>query len=152
MIYRMKKNATGLASICILSTMVLVVVSTTVSMYAGVEDEMKYRYPNDITIEKIYRFSEVDNIEGMDESNEDFREIILNTVAKTGIQVKHFRAYEECTITTTYEMVNIIISDIMEMMILMSFMSYQLRIMKILPEKRLNLIVTKYTYTAPIRK
>lgn len=38
------------------------------------------------------------------------------------------------------------------MMILMSFMSYQLRIMKILPEKRLNLIVTKYTYTAPIRK
>lgn len=103
MIYRMKKNATGLASICILSTMVLVVVSTTVSMYAGVEDEMKYRYPNDMTIEKIYRFSEVDNIEGMDESNEDFREIILNTVAKTGIQVKHFRAYEECTITTTYE-------------------------------------------------
>lgn len=152
MIYRMKKNATGLASICILSTMVLVVVSTTVSMYAGVEDEMKYRYPNDITIEKIYRFSELDNIEGMDESNEDFREIILNTVAKTGIQVKHFRAYEECTITTTYEMVNIIISDIMEMMILTSSMSYQLRIMKILPEKRLNLIVTKYTYTAPIRK
>ena len=101
MIYRMKKNATGLASICILSTMVLVVVSTTVSMYIGVDDEMKYRYPNDITI--AYRFSEVNNIEDMNTSNEDFRETILNTVAKTGIQVKRFRAYEECTITATYE-------------------------------------------------
>ena len=39
MIYRMKQNAAGLASICILSTMVLVMVSMTVSMYAGVDDE-----------------------------------------------------------------------------------------------------------------
>lgn len=41
MIYRMKQNAGGLASICVLSTMVLVVVSTTVSMYAGMEGELK---------------------------------------------------------------------------------------------------------------
>ncbi len=40
MIYRMKQNAGGLASICVLSTMVLVVVSTTVSMYAGMEGEL----------------------------------------------------------------------------------------------------------------
>lgn len=37
LIYRMKQNAVGLASICVLSTMVLVTVSTTLSLYAGVE-------------------------------------------------------------------------------------------------------------------
>lgn len=103
MIYRMKKNATGLASICILSTMVLVVVSTTVSMYIGVDDEMIYRYPNDITIERNYEFSEVNHVENINKSNEEFREMVLNAVAKTGIQVKHLSAYEECMISTTYE-------------------------------------------------
>ena len=39
MLYRMKQNAAGLASICILSTMVLVVISMTVSMFAGIGDE-----------------------------------------------------------------------------------------------------------------
>lgn len=42
MIYRMKQNAVGLANICILSTMVLVVISMTVCMYAGLEDELKH--------------------------------------------------------------------------------------------------------------
>ena len=36
MIYRMKQNAVGLANICILSTMVLVMISTTVCLYAGI--------------------------------------------------------------------------------------------------------------------
>ena len=39
MLYRMKQNAAGLASICVLSTMVLVMISMTVSMFAGVDDE-----------------------------------------------------------------------------------------------------------------
>ncbi len=43
MIYRMKQNAAGLANICILSTMVLVMVSTTVSMYIGEEDILNTR-------------------------------------------------------------------------------------------------------------
>ena len=51
MFYRMKQNAVGLASICILSTMVLVMVSTTVSLYVGVQDILELRYPSDISIE-----------------------------------------------------------------------------------------------------
>lgn len=51
MIYRMKQNAVGLANICILSTGVLLLVSTTVSLYAGTEDAVKQRYPNDLSIE-----------------------------------------------------------------------------------------------------
>lgn len=54
MIYRMKQNAVGLANICILSTMVLVAVSTTVSLYVGIEDIMKERYPNEINISAYY--------------------------------------------------------------------------------------------------
>ena len=44
MIYRMKQNAVGLANICILSTMVLVMLSTTLSLYIGMEDVLRTRY------------------------------------------------------------------------------------------------------------
>lgn len=54
MLYRMKQNAAGLASICILSTMVLVVISTTVSMYVGIQDELAARYPNDVCVTVDY--------------------------------------------------------------------------------------------------
>ncbi len=50
MIYRMKQNAVGLANICILSTMVLVMVSSTSSMMLGMEDIVNTRYPYDIML------------------------------------------------------------------------------------------------------
>ncbi|MGH1832672.1 ABC transporter permease [Enterococcus gilvus] len=50
MMYRMKQNAAGLASICILSTMVLVTVATTTSLYIGKQDVENGRYPRDISI------------------------------------------------------------------------------------------------------
>lgn len=45
MVYRMKRNGAGLASICILATMVLVMLSTTVSLYFGMDDVLSNRYP-----------------------------------------------------------------------------------------------------------
>ena len=48
MLHRMKRNATGLASICILSTMVLVTVSTTVCLYMGVDDILDQMYCRDV--------------------------------------------------------------------------------------------------------
>lgn len=50
MIHRMKQNAVGLANICILSTMVLVMLSTTVSLYIGMEDALRSRYPRNIAV------------------------------------------------------------------------------------------------------
>ena len=50
MAYRMKRNGAGLASICVLATMVLVMISTTVSLYFGVEDSLNTRYPNDLNV------------------------------------------------------------------------------------------------------
>ena len=48
MLYRMKQNAIGLASICILSTGVLLMISMTVSIYFGMNDIMLNRYPYDV--------------------------------------------------------------------------------------------------------
>lgn len=50
MIYRMKQNAVGLANICILSTMVLVMLSSTVSLYIGMEDSIRTKFPRNINI------------------------------------------------------------------------------------------------------
>lgn len=50
MIYRMKQNAVGLANICILSTMVLVMISSTSSLVFGMNDLLEARYPYDIAV------------------------------------------------------------------------------------------------------
>ena len=51
MAYRMKRNGAGLASICILSTMVLVMVSSTASLFIGTEDSLRTRYPRNLVID-----------------------------------------------------------------------------------------------------
>ena len=66
MMYRMKQNAKGLANICILSTAVIVMLSTTVSLYVGMEESLHTRYPQDIFLrgnnvddEKINRINQI---------------------------------------------------------------------------------------------
>ena len=51
MTYRMKRNGAGLASICILLTMVLVMLSSTVALFVGTEDTLHIRYPKDVNLE-----------------------------------------------------------------------------------------------------
>lgn len=48
MLHRMKRNAAGLATICILSTMVLITVSTTVCLYVGVDEMLDRMYCRDV--------------------------------------------------------------------------------------------------------
>lgn len=50
MSYRMKRNGAGFASICILCTMVLVMISSTVCLYLGKEDSLRERYPRNINV------------------------------------------------------------------------------------------------------
>lgn len=54
MVYRMKRNGAGLASICILATMVLVMISSTTCLYFGTEGALRDRYPRDISISASY--------------------------------------------------------------------------------------------------
>lgn len=51
MVYRMKRNGAGLASICILSTIVLVMISATGCLYVGKEASLRQRYPRQINVE-----------------------------------------------------------------------------------------------------
>lgn len=54
MVYRMKRNGAGLASICILATMVLVMISSTASLYIGGEDAVRSRYPREMSVTLEY--------------------------------------------------------------------------------------------------
>lgn len=51
MAYRMTRNGAGLASICILLTMVLVMLSSTSCLFFGVEESLHIRYPREITVD-----------------------------------------------------------------------------------------------------
>ncbi len=64
LVYRMKRNGAGLASICILGTMVLVMLSSTACLYFGAEDSLRTRYPRNISV----NFSWAD-AEGMNNEN-----------------------------------------------------------------------------------
>lgn len=87
MIYRMKQNAVGLANICILSTMVLVAVSTTASLYVGVEDIMKERYPNEINIRAYYDTGAP--------SEDSIAPIVEKSVKESGRKIRHEEDYLE---------------------------------------------------------
>jgi len=55
MLYRMKQNAVGLANICILCTMVMVMLSGTLSLYLGTAEIVEAQYPGDVNIRVRYR-------------------------------------------------------------------------------------------------
>ena len=50
MAYRMKRNGAGLASICILATMVLVMLSSSACLYFGAEDSLNVTYPHEFSL------------------------------------------------------------------------------------------------------
>ncbi len=80
MIYRMKQNAVGLASICILSTMVLVTLSTTISLYVGMENLLANRFPKNISV-SVENFSE--------EKSHVFKEIVADEVDRLQINIEN---------------------------------------------------------------
>ncbi len=74
MAFRMKRNGAGLASICILMTMVLVMISSTASLYFGEEDSLKRRYPGGVNISVTSGIS--DNLS--DENISSVKDVILS--------------------------------------------------------------------------
>ncbi len=95
MLYRMKQNAAGLASICILFTCLLVTVSTTFSLYTGMEGIIRDRYPRNVEIdaweisragEKLLRQTVAETCEqkGVSPENIRDREYLSWTVSRNG--------------------------------------------------------------------
>lgn len=67
MLYRMKQNAVGLANIAILSTMVLVILSATICLYAGAEDSIQKDHPYDMSADLIGDWNQLDEDAMMNE-------------------------------------------------------------------------------------
>ncbi len=97
MLYRMKRNALGLASICILSTMVLVTVSTTFCLYAGLDGVMGRMYPCDV-ICRVNR-EDMEQPERCEASWARIREI----VAEYGLKIENEQIYDMVSFTTKLE-------------------------------------------------
>ncbi len=96
MIYRMKQNAVGLANICILSTMVLVMLSGTVSLYLGMEDALNYRFPNDITLQFA-----TDSLKGLD--IEKVNQLVDRNIKESGVSLEQNRSYMYLDFAVGYE-------------------------------------------------
>ena len=78
MVYRMKRNGAGLASICILCTMVLVMISSTSCLYIGIEDSIRNRYPRNINLDGM-----VDTVDTLtDERLDQVRALAEETVER----------------------------------------------------------------------
>lgn len=84
MMYRMKQNAVGLANICILSTAVLVVISTTFSLNIGLDDVVRTRFPRNIQME-VSELS-VDEIPEIEKN-------ITDVIASKGIKPQNVCSY-----------------------------------------------------------
>ena len=78
MAYRMKRNGAGLASICILITMVLVMLASTTCLYIGSEDSIRARYPRDVAM-SIRTYS-LDTLQG-EQWNQMRESLLLGTEA-----------------------------------------------------------------------
>ena len=77
LIFRMRKNAMGLASICILSTMVLVTLGTTGSLQFGAQEVINKTSPTDFTFRNMYR-----NPEETVEYSKEVKQLAAGTASK----------------------------------------------------------------------
>lgn len=94
MIYRMKQNASGLATICILSTMVLVMASSTVSLAIGTEDTIAKVYSHEI------QFEDRGLIEDTDARG---REVIETALARHGVEPENYVSFRTISFTAGRE-------------------------------------------------
>lgn len=94
MIYRMKQNATGLATICILSTAVLLTVSTCTSLFFGEESILKGRFPRDISI--FSYFDKPVSPAWMDEIAEEYAK-------KAGVEIENIVTFQRLDLTCIEE-------------------------------------------------
>lgn len=98
LIYRMSRNAAGLASICILSTMVLVTVSTTVSLYKGLDAYAAVRWPQDVTL-TLSAGSDTDAVPDV----APVVQVVDAAVAGTGLTQSHVHGYRAINLSMMRE-------------------------------------------------
>ena len=95
MIYRMRRNGAGLASICILSTMMLVTISSTVCLYAQNENAVQVRYPHNIS----FQLGAFDGKAPTDEATKPYMQAVDEVLAEYGQTAKNPEEYRGYTIS-----------------------------------------------------
>ncbi len=95
LIYRMKQNAVGLANICILSTGVLLILSTTVCLYAGIQEILEERFPKEISVQ--YDSSTV-------QENAALEQLIRQTAAQRQAELQDLQGYRSITVVVERQM------------------------------------------------
>ena len=93
MLYRMKRNAAGLANICILSTMVLVMVSATMFMYLGSNEMLRIRYPAEFVMT-----ASVD-----DPGAPEAASLLDDAISKEGLAGKDAITYRDLSLNAFYD-------------------------------------------------
>ena len=89
MAYRMKRNGAGLASVCIIATMILVMISSSSCLYFGAEDAVMTRFPRETNITL-----NVENTAQLEDANLDiYRKGIADYAAEHDIPVKNVQDY-----------------------------------------------------------
>lgn len=79
MLHRMKRNGAGLATVCILSTMVLVTISTTACLYLGAREMLDMMYPRDVQL--VMRQSDQESMYQMADAVEE-------DAARLGVEIE----------------------------------------------------------------
>jgi putative ABC transport system permease protein len=97
LLYRMKQNGVGLASITILATMVLVMLSTTVSMYAGIGDTIRRQYYHQMTMSAEY----VVDDEYVEVPLEDLKQMVEQSAGEFGLAISYTgqQKYLSCAVS-----------------------------------------------------
>ena len=92
LLYRMKQNAVGLASIAILATGVLVMISTTVSLYAGMQETLDKNYPQDYYLSVKNRFEGADTVDTM--PPELVAQVVEKAAKEKGLDIRELKTQE----------------------------------------------------------
>lgn len=105
LLYRMKQNAVGLASIAILATGVLVMISTTVSLYAGQEETLRRNYPQDyyLSARHVEWNQEGDLTFSQEIPLDTLTRVVKQEAEKNGLTVQDIKRQEYLMVTYLYE-------------------------------------------------
>ncbi|WP_084242708.1 FtsX-like permease family protein [Planomicrobium okeanokoites] len=90
MLYRMKQNAVGLANICILASMVIIAVSTTITIYLGSEETLENRFPYE---HNLKLFGDMDYVAEMNNRFFELQDEVIALTEENGLEVADMESY-----------------------------------------------------------
>lgn len=108
LLYRMKQNAVGLASITILATCVIVMLSTTISLYAGIDNKLKSTFKEDVMVSTLFVDRDEEGVGSGRFSHTPIElsklsDIAKKTAASHNVEIKNLSAFNNIGTFLVYE-------------------------------------------------